>query len=186
MNAIDLLHKRVSAPVLLEPAPTSEQLEVMFRAALRAPDHGALSPWRCLVIEGEAREKLGDVFVKAMAAKEGELADDKRLKLTKMPLRAPTIVVVIASPQEHPKVPESEQVLTAGCAAHAMTLAAYAQGLGAIWRTGELAFDTTVKCELGLEIHEHLVGFIYLGTPMKFRELADVEYQHKVKKWGSE
>ena len=186
MDALNLLHKRVSAPVLLEPAPTKAQLEMIFRAAIRSPDHGAISPWRCLVIEGDARHKLGELFIKAMTVKEGVLTEEKRLKLAKMPLRAPTILVVVGSPQAHPKVPESEQLLTAGCVAHSVLLAAYAQGLGAIWRTGELAFDETVKCELGLSSDEHITGFIYLGTAMKLRDVNEEPFEHKVSYWGAQ
>lgn len=81
------------------------------------------------------------------------------------PLRAPLLLVVIASPKEHAKVPRSEQVLSAGCAAHALLQAAHAQGLGAIWRTGELAYHPTVAKGLGLSAGEQVIAFIYLGTP---------------------
>ncbi|SIS81664.1 nitroreductase family protein [Neptunomonas antarctica] len=173
MNAIEMLHNRVSAPVLMAPAPSPEQLDVMFRAALRAPDHAGLRPWRFLVIEGEAREHLGDLFVKAMRAKELELTDESAGKLRKKPLRAPMIIVAVAKIQQHPKVPEIEQVITAGCATQALLQGAYAQGLGAMWRTGEMTFDPVVKAGLGLQAHEQVVGFIYLGTTKRMRQISD-------------
>jgi nitroreductase len=183
MNAIEMLHKRVSAPVLMAPAPSKEQLDVMFRAALRAPDHDGLRPWRFLVIDGEAREHLGDLFVKAMRAKESELTDEKAEKLRKKPLRAPMIVVAVAKIQQHTKVPEIEQIITAGCATHALLQGAYAQGLGAMWRTGEMTFDPIVKAGLGLQAHEQLIGFIYLGTTKRMRNVAASDLEGVVSDW---
>ena len=84
-------------------------------------------------------------------------------KARAMPLRAPLLVAVIASPKPHFKVPESEQILSAGCAAHAIVIAAHALGLGAIWRSGDLSHDPVVKAGLGVAEREQIIGFIYLG-----------------------
>ena len=75
------------------------------------------------------------------------------------------MVVVIARVQEHFKVPKSEQLLAAACAAHGILLAAYAQGIGAVWRTGELSYSAHVAKGLGLAANEEVIGFLYLGTP---------------------
>lgn len=165
MDAFDLLLNRVSVTRLVEPAPTCQQLELMFRAALRAPDHGQLRPWRFLTIEHEERERLGELFVEALRQRQPEASPEALEKARKMPLRAPTLVAVIARPQAHPKVPVSEQLLAAGCAAHGLLLAAHAQGVGAVWRTGEFAYDPHVVAGLGLTDGEQLLGFIYMGTP---------------------
>lgn len=165
MDALDLLLNRVSVTRLVEPAPTAAQLDLMFRAALRAPDHGQLRPWRFLTIEGEARVRLGELLAEALRRRQPDASDEVLHKPRKMPLRAPMLVAVIARPVLHPKVPEAEQVLAAGCAAHGLLLAAHAQGLGAVWRTGEFAYDRHVTEGLGLEASEQLLGFIYLGTP---------------------
>ncbi|MGY8872953.1 MAG: nitroreductase family protein [Pseudomonadales bacterium] len=184
MDAIELLHNRVSAPVLFEPAPSKEQLDVMFNAALRAPDHAGLQPWRFLVIEGDARNDLGELFVKAIRAKGNDLAEDKAAKLQKKPMRAPMIIVAIANIQQHLKVPEVEQVITAGCATHSLVLAAYAQGLGAMWRTGEMAFDPVVKAGLGLQAHEQVIGFLYMGTAKRMREVSQNNVEHVFSTWN--
>ena len=165
MDALDLLLNRVSVTRLVDPAPTAEQLHVMFRAALRAPDHGQLRPWRFLVIEGQARDRLGELLAEALRLRQPDASEEVLQKPYKMPLRAPMLVAVIACPVPHPKVPQSEQVLAVGCAAHGLLLAAHAQGLGAVWRTGEFAYDRHVAEGLGLMATEQLLGFIYLGTP---------------------
>lgn len=169
MDAISLLHSRNSAPKLCAPAPSGEVLNDLFRAALRAPDHARLRPWRFLTIAGDARNKLGAIFAEAgnqrnLDQQQPPLSQQERDKLAAKTLRAPLIVVVIATIREHPKVPEIEQLLSAGCAAHAILLAAHAHGFAGIWRTGDNAFDPYVQRQLGLSTNEQLVGFVYLGS----------------------
>ncbi|MFC0710189.1 nitroreductase family protein [Azorhizophilus paspali] len=165
MEALDALLNRVSVARLRDPAPSAEQRERLFAAALRVPDHAQLRPWRFLSVEGEARVRLGELFARAIADNQPDVHEAVLQKARSAPLRAPLLVVVIASPKAHPRVPEIEQVLSAGCAAHALLLAAHAQGLGAMWRTGDVAYDPLVAAGLGLAGNERIVGFLYLGTP---------------------
>lgn len=183
MQALELLQQRVSCAGLTEPAPSAEQLEIMFQAAARAPDHAGLKPWRFIVIQGEGLKHLGQLYYDATALKDAEAVHAKEQRLLNMPFRAPMIIAVVAAIVEHPKVPRIEQIITAGCAAHALELAAYAQGLGAMWRSGDLMFDDHVQSGLGLSENEELVGFIYLGTPKLNREAKAVETDDFVSHW---
>ncbi|ARN76068.1 nitroreductase family protein [Oceanicoccus sagamiensis] len=169
MDALTLLHSRNSAPKLCEPAPEGEALDAMFKAAFRAPDHAWLRPWRFLTIRGDGRHQLGQLFIKAtqqrrQQAGEPAMTPEDIDKLAAKPLRAPLIITVIATIKEHPKVPAVEQVISAGCAAHGLLLAAHAQGFAGVWRTGSNAFDATVMQGLGLQPNEEIVGFLYLGS----------------------
>lgn len=164
MQALDLLLNRVSVGRLLAPAPDAAQRELMFRAALRAPDHGQLQPWRFLTVEGESRERLGELFCEALLASDPQTRSEALDKARAMPMRAPLLVVVIARVVEHAKVPRDEQLLSAGCAAHSLLLATQALGFGAIWRTGPLACDPAVERGLGLGAGECVVGFLYIGS----------------------
>ncbi|PVZ20789.1 MULTISPECIES: nitroreductase family protein [unclassified Pseudomonas] len=164
MDALDALLQRVSVGRLVAPAPSAEQREILFQAAFRAPDHKVLHPYRFLTIEGEGLSRLGELLAEATAASAEDVPQAAVDKARKNPLRAPLIVVAIACLQEHPKVPASEQLLTAGCAAHGLILAAYAQGIGAMWRSGEVSFSSIVAQGLGLAANEQVIGFIYLGT----------------------
>lgn len=186
MEAIELLHNRVSCPALFEPGPTQEQLDVMFQAALRAPDHGSIRPWRFLTISGDEREQLGSLFLKAALQDDSALADEKQAKTKNMPLRAPMMIVVIATNQTHPKVPVLEQEISAGCAAQNVLHAAYAQGLGAMWRTGTMAYHPLVKQGLGVAEHETIVGYIYLGTAKKMRKAPQHDLSNFVTAWSGE
>lgn len=183
MNALELLLTRTSSPVLQEPAPTAEQLELMMKAASRAPDHGSLTPYRFLKIEGEGLSRLGELFLASSQAEAGELSEAQAAKLRNMPMRAPMILVAIAVTREHPKVPVSEQLITAGCAAHGVVQAAAAQGVGAMWRSGDMAFNPRVAQGLGLAENEQIIGFIYLGRTVKEKAVPETDTARLIADW---
>ncbi len=164
MNALDALHLRSSVPKLSDPLPSPEMLENIYKAAFSAADHAVLRPWRFLVVKGDSRQKLGELFVEAGLANDASLQPNAIEKLRRKPLRAPLVLVCISSYKPHPKVPEIEQDLSAGAATQNMLLAAFAQGFGAMWRTGSLAYNPIVKAGLGLSAEEKIIGFLYIGT----------------------
>ncbi len=180
MDAVQMLTRRVSASRLSGPAPDEQSLQNIYRAAMRAADHAMLRPWRFLVIEGEARERLGDLFAKASMIENPEMPEKKLESIRDKALRAPVIIVTISSPVPHPGVPVFEQEWSAAAAVQNMLNAAYAQGLGAIWRTGSLSQDRTVMQGLGLSGAERIIGFLYLGQldtePRAPRDLPTDEY----------
>jgi nitroreductase len=162
-----LLDRRsVSSRLLGDPAPSAPDLRLMIAAALRAPDHGRLRPWRFIAIAGDARARLGDVFADAFAARtQGATVaqlDRERAK----PLRAPLVVAVAAViAPDHPSVRVIDQQLAAGAAAMNLLNAAHMLGYGGIWLTGESCHDPAVKRALGLRGQDFNAGWLYLGTP---------------------
>ncbi|WP_430462377.1 nitroreductase family protein [Thalassolituus sp. LLYu03] len=162
MDAIQVLTGRVSVAQLTGPDISPEEEQLLFKAALRAPDHAWLRPSRYLTVRGAAREELGRIFLES-APDSASLSDDKKEKLLNMPMRAPLIVVAICSVQEHPKVPRDEQLLSTGAGVQNLLNAAWALGLGAIWRTGDVSTNPLVAKALGLAENEVIVGFVYVG-----------------------
>ena len=122
MDAITALQQRNSSPRLSEPAPMGEDRNAIFQAALRAPDHARLRPWRFLTVEGDDRLTLGAKMASAAKFDNPDLDAAIYEKLKSAPLRAPLLVIVIAKISEHPKVPEVEQILSAGAAATKLLL----------------------------------------------------------------
>lgn len=165
MDALEALTTRASPLSLADPAPDRAALDSMLRAAVRAPDHGRLHPWRFVVISGEARSRLGDVLAAALKAREPDAPEAAVAKERAKPLRAPLIVVVAARLREHKNVPAVEQIIAVGAAAQNILVAAHALGFGGFWRTGPAAYDRDVKAALGLDASDSIVGFLYLGTP---------------------
>ena len=134
MELLQGLLNRVSIQRLEPPPPTKAQLEVMLQAALRAPDHANLKPWRSVMVAGEGLTELGAILHQAQLERAPESDAQTLERCIKMPHRAPSILVLIASPKEHPKVPEAEQIQATAAAGHAILLAAHAQHLGAAER----------------------------------------------------
>ncbi|WP_116364944.1 nitroreductase family protein [Parahaliea mediterranea] len=163
-DVLTFLQQRNSAPRLTEPAPGPGELREMVRAALRAPDHCWLNPWRFIRIEGERRAAFGEVLEQCLLQRKPDADPAARDKARNAPLRAPLLLVVVARISEHPKVPAVEQRLSAGCAAHGILLAAEALGYAGVWRTGDAAFDPRVFQALGLASGEEITGFLYLGS----------------------
>jgi nitroreductase len=164
MQAIEALLTRHSARTLTEPAPDEGALELVFASATRAPDHGRLRPWRFIVVRGAARERFGALLAGHLRRTHPQVGEESLERERLKAFRAPLIVVVAAHSQPSVKIPAIEQTLSAGAAAHAMMLAAFALGFNAMWKTGGPAYDVEVKMALGLEPDDAIVGFLYFGT----------------------
>lgn len=184
MDALKALHTRVSVPRLEDEAPDDESLQNIFKAALRAPDHGLLRPWRFLVVQSEDRQALGELFAQAARDDDRSVSEQALEKVRSKPFRAPTIVIAIARMTPHPKVPEVEQMVSAGAAVQNMLVAAHAQEVGAMWRTGAMAYHPVVMKGLGLDPNEKIVGYLYLGkTRGRLKSLPALNVDDYFQKW---
>ncbi len=161
---LDFLLTRRSRPAktLAGPGPERAALERMLTAAMRVPDHGKLEPWRFIVLEGAALARLAGL-AEARAAALGMDAD-KAAKGAGQFRAAPLMVAVVSAPVASEKVPEAEQLLSAGAAALSLLNAALAMGWGANWLSGWPAHDRVfVEQGLGLAAHESIAAFMVIG-----------------------
>jgi nitroreductase len=163
----DYLKTRRSVGIgfLKDPGPTPDELLEILTLGVRVPDHGKLTPWRLVVIEGDARaragEKLAEIAKRNNPALDEASLDNERRQF----LPAPVTVGVIFSPKPLPKAPEVEQLLSAGSVAFNLVNAAFALGYAASWVTRWFAFDTAAQEMLGARGGERFVGFVHIGTP---------------------
>lgn len=185
MNSfISTLASRSSYPKLMEPAPSAEQLEQVFSAAIRVPDHLQLRPWRFLTIQGEGRKALGELFAKAEQRNNPQANQEDLDKKAAKALRAPLIIVGICKHQAHEKVPLIEQQLSTGCVLHNIGLALHSLNFASIWRTGSFAFDPYINQALGLDFHENIIGFLYVGSPNgKEKTPKPIEVNQYLQRW---
>ena len=166
-DALELLKTRRSfkAVELSGPAPSAAEIEQLLTVASRVPDHGKLTPWRFIVIEGEARERAGKLALEVKLAEKPDLdAPSREAELTRFS-RAPLVVAVVSRAERHVKIPEWEQVLSAGAACMNLTVAANAMGFGSAWVTEWCAYDATFRARLGLGDNERIAGFVHIGRP---------------------
>ncbi len=157
--------RSVPAKQLGEPGPDPVTLMRMLGSAVRVPDHGKLVPYRFLRIAGDARHSLGAFLAQRAVQRDPQVSPAQLDKDRQRFSHAPLIITVIASPRPNPKVPEAEQLMTAGCVCFALLQAAQAFGFGAQWLTAWMAFDPAVHAHLGLAEGEQIAGFIHIGTP---------------------
>ena len=154
-----------------EPGPDADALARMLAAAAAAPDHGKLVPWRYLILRGEGRVRLGELFAAGVvAANPGATAAEVE-KQRSAPSRAPLILVAIAHlTPDHAKIPEVEQMAAAAASVQNLLLAAHALGFAAKWATGANAYSDVVHRGLGLCEDDRILGFIYLGSRIRHHE----------------
>ena len=164
---LDALINRASMPprLLNDKVPPRADIDKMLAAAMSAPDHGAVHPWRFHVIEGEARNRLGDLFAEVLLDNDPFAPTAAIEKAKARPLRAPVIITVCAKvdPSRAPKIPVVEQVVTAAAAMEHLVIAAQAMGYGAIILTGPNAHAGKVRAAFGLDREDELLGFVYIG-----------------------
>jgi nitroreductase len=182
IKLLDYLKVRRSTPALqlAEPGPSKAEIEDILRLAVRVPDHGKLAPWRFVVYRGEERVRLGETALRIALEKNPELdlqqQEAERTRFT----RAPVVIAVISTAKPHFKIPEWEQVMSAGAVCLNLIFAANARGFAANWLTEWFAFDSAFLAEIEVGAEEKVAGFIHIGSttfPPVERprpELADV------------
>ena len=165
-SAMQFLQQRLSVPSrqLGEPGPDQAQIDRLLRLAVRVPDHGRLTPWRFVRIAGDARLRLGERLA-ALASERDPQAPAAAIEKDRNRFSyAPLVLAVVARITHNHKVPEQEQLLSAGCACYNLLLGAQAMGFGAQWLTGWAAYDAEVARWFGLGEDERIVGFVHIGT----------------------
>jgi len=164
----DLLSRRsVSPKRLVAPGPDLQTLELLLDAALRAPDHGGLRPWRVIEFRAEVRAELADLFEQEKLRRDPLASDLDWLRARDHALKPPVLLRFVVSPRRRSQTPTREQWLSAGAALGNLLNAAHSLGYGAIVLSGERCFDPLLALALGIDEHEELVGFVSIGTIAK-------------------
>jgi len=164
-DVLDFLLNRRSRPLklLAAPAPEPDVLTLLLTAAARVPDHGKLEPWRFVVLEAPALRRLA-LAARARATALG-LDDEGIAKAAAQFETSPLCVAVVSVLRDAPKIPQSEQVLSAGAVCLGLVNAALAAGFGANWLSGRMSHDRAfVEGELGLSASETIAGLVHIGT----------------------
>ena len=169
---LEMMKTRRSVPVLAMqgPGPDEAQLETLLQIASRVPDHGKLAPWRFIVFEGDARERAGQIIAARFRAKNPDATDQQIEIERKRLLHAPVIVAVVSKAAAHPKIPEWEQVLSAGAVCMTLVNAANAMGFVTSWLTQWYAYDEEARASLGVAVGERIAGFVHIGRKEKAPE----------------
>lgn len=181
MDLFAALDTRSSASRMTEPVPSAEHIKRLLEAAVRAPDHGHLAPWRFFVLTGADRDRFADTVVAARRIRTPDAPEEALETERQKVRRAPMIIVVACVTQpDHPKIPEIEQILAVGAATQNLLLAAHALGYGAVWKTGPAAYDSHVKASFGLAPKDRLIAFVHVGTPVAMNPIRPAQLEGKI------
>lgn len=174
-DALDLLKTRrsVKPMEMTAPGPTAGEIDTLLTVASRVPDHGKLTPWRFIVIEGDARRRIGDKIATIFQTDHPDATPDQIEFERNRLARAPLVIAVVSRAAPHAKIPEWEQLMSAGAATMNLATAAHALGFAANWITEWYAYDRRTLEALGLEAHEKIAGFVHIGTPARPPEDRD-------------
>lgn len=160
-----LTRRSVGQAFLAEPAPTGADLQTLLTIATRVPDHGKLAPWRLVLFSGDARAAAGEKLAEIAKRKRPE-TDEAGIEIERRQfLPAPLVIGVVSTAKPHVKIPEFEQLLSAGNVAFNLVHGAYALGYAATWITRWYTFDAEAASVLGAKEGERFVGFVHIGTP---------------------
>ena len=165
MDTLEAIFTRHSI-AKVKPDPVSRELiERLLQAAVQAPNHYHVRPWRFVVLTGESRNALGEILAQALKKQNPELPEAGMEIERAKPLRAPVLIAVGVDKAADPRVLEIENICAVAAAVENLLLAAHAVGLGAHWRTGSAAHDADVKKFLGFSPEQELISFVYIGYP---------------------
>ena len=163
MDAINNILNRVSARELSTPYLNEDEMKIVYKGALRAPDHAWLRPSSFIEVKEDGLKKLSKIFHE-YALSVSDISKEVIEKYKNAPYRAPMILILVNTCKEHPKVPFIEQKLSTATAAQNIMLALNAMNYSCIWRTGKLAFNEIIQKKLGLKQNQEILGYLYIGT----------------------
>ena len=149
---------------MVGPAPTPQQLERILTVATRIPDHGKLSPWRFVIVEGDQRDALAVLLHKALEAEDPSATPAHHEKADEFARQGAALIVLVSAPIADHKIPVGEQQLSAGAAGMQLLNGAHALGFVGGWITGWQAYSPRVNAAFCGE-GERIAGFIFLGLP---------------------
>lgn len=182
-----LLSRRSTVARMMDgPGPTDADLRKIMEAGMRVPDHGRLTPWRFIVIRGDARDTIGKVIAESFKKNNPDAIEEQIEMEQERLTRAPVVVAVVSKVRKGHKIPEWEQVLSAGAACQTMLIAAQAMGYAAQWLTEWYAYDADVKTAVGAGADDEIAGFVYFGNEMAdAKERGRPEYDAIVSEWSA-
>jgi nitroreductase len=184
MDAMINLLTRNSPRELTTPFPSRDEMQEIYQAALRAPDHAWLRPTRFIEVTGKGLEKLSKVFTKFATNEFQDLTPLQMEKYQSAPFRAPMIIILVTQVTDHPKVPKVEQMLSTAAAAENILLALHAKNYAGIWRTGKFAFHKKIAGYLNLTSDHEVLGYLYVGTPTNSsKTIPELEVDQFVTHW---
>jgi len=160
-----LTRRSVTAKNMDSKLINKEDLEIILSAGVRVPDHGALSPWRIIVMQGESLKEIDKKIIYSEYKKNNPKKKEEEINIQSFRLqRASAVIAVISSPINHSTIPKWEMQLSAGAVCMNILSSAQSMGYAAQWLTEWYAYNDKMLVHLGGELgKDKIAGFIYIG-----------------------
>jgi nitroreductase len=189
MDVQQAIRTRRSVGKVKAEAPPREQIEAILAAATHAPNHFKVEPWKFFVLTGQGRDRLGEVMAEIEREKQTGLDGETLRKVAEgaraKALRSPVVITVAVDAPSEARVIALENLQAVSAAIQNMLLVAHSLGLGAMWRTGDVAYHPRTKALFGLGPEDYIAGFIYVGYPdMETSERQPTPLDVKTQWWG--
>jgi nitroreductase len=121
-------------------------------------------------MQGDNKKRIAEALISIFRESHPEATEDQIRIEPQRFSQSPVVIAVISRAAPHPKIPEWEQILSAGAACMNLVVAAHALGYGANWVSGWAAYDRPALTLIGIGIDERVAGFIHIGTPRSAQE----------------
>lgn len=177
MNTLEaLMSRRTIQDFKTHPLPDGI-LERGLEAALRAPNHKLTNPWRFTHVGDASRKVFVDL---AAEAKFGVDPTDRQREMVAKKLERAPVFLVVSQVIDVDPFRRREDYAAVACAIQNLSLALWAEGVGAKWSTGPATRDPRTYELLGIDpAVEEIVGVVMIGYAAAVPEtprqaLADV------------
>jgi nitroreductase len=182
---LNTLYTRRSAKFVQAPGPDEAELALILRAAVCAPDHGAVHPWRFKIIRGADVPALIEIGVQAALDAGSPLPDPKIQNARRWLSRVPVVIAIACAPDPRGHIREQESLLSVGAAVMNMLNAIHSLGYCGFWSTGMGTYLDGVADALGFDVLDtRFMGYLSIGTPIDpLPEKQRPDYREFVSEW---
>src|SRR5215510_4242709 len=129
MDVFEAIHRRHMNASVTQNSIQGPLIKKLLSAAVQAPNHHKVRPWRFVVIAGDGLNRLGEVMAASFAERQPGLPPEALEKTRTLPHRAPLVIAVGVDKPNEPKVLEIENIVATATACQNILLAAHAEGL---------------------------------------------------------
>lgn len=182
---LNTLYTRRSAKFVQAPGPDEAELALILRAAVCAPDHGAVHPWRFKIIRGADVPALIEIGVQVALDAGSPLPDPKIQNARRWLSRVPVVIAIACAPDPRGRIREQESLLSVGAAVMNMLNAIHSLGYCGFWSTGMGTYLDGVADALGFDVLDtRFMGYLSIGTPIDpLPEKQRPDYREFVSEW---
>ncbi|MCM3179345.1 nitroreductase family protein [Cytobacillus horneckiae] len=157
----ELIKSRRSIKKFKQDDVSIDEIVELLEVAKWAPNHKMTEPWRFLLYSGEGKEKFIQAYCGSQALKDGSLPD-KAVKKSEY-FRSIPIHLVVVMPEDPRQKTWDEDYGAVSALIQNFQLAAWARGIGMIWRTNDWIYNPVFREAIGVKPGEKVVATLMIG-----------------------